>query len=56
MTVTNHLDAIIQANGELSVPGTTTLSHTGTLFASFTGSLTLQYRHVQRLRAAEPSR
>jgi hypothetical protein len=44
MTVTNNLDAIIQANGELSVPGATTLSHAGTLFAGFTGSLTLQYR------------
>jgi hypothetical protein len=44
MTVTNTLDAIIQANGSLSVPGATTLSHSGTLFASFTGSLTLQYR------------
>jgi hypothetical protein len=44
MTVTNNLAATIQANGELSVPGTTTLSHSGTLFASFTGTLTLQYR------------
>lgn len=44
MTVSNTLQANIQANGSLSVPGTTALSNTGTLFTSFSGSLTVQYR------------
>ena len=44
VTVSNTLQANVQANGSLSVPGATTLAHSGTLFTPFFGSTTLQYR------------
>ena len=44
MTVSNTLDANIDALGALSVPGTVTLANSGTVFNSFTGSVTVQYR------------
>ena len=44
MTVSNTLNAFINANGSLSVPGSATLTHTGTIFDTFTGAVTVQYR------------
>jgi hypothetical protein len=42
---TSSLSATLGANGSLSVPSTTTLSTTGTIFANpFIGSATIQYR------------
>lgn len=43
-TVSNTLDANIKALGALSVPGTVTLANSGTVFNSFTGTVTVQYR------------
>ncbi len=42
-TVSNTLDAHINALGALSVPGTVTLANTGTVFNSFTGTVPIQY-------------
>jgi hypothetical protein len=43
-TVSNSLNADIQANGALSVPASTNLTHSGTIFNAFTGTVSLQYR------------
>lgn len=43
-SVSNTLDATIQANGSLSAPSSTTLTNTGTIFNSFTGTISVQYR------------
>jgi hypothetical protein len=44
MTVSNSLNATIQANGSLSVPGSATLTNSGTVFNAFSGAVTVQYR------------
>jgi hypothetical protein len=44
MTVSNSLNATIQANGSLSVPGSATLLNSGTIFNAFSGAVTVQYR------------
>lgn len=44
ITIFNTLDVHIEANGDLSVPGSLTLTHTGTIFNSFGGSMNVQYK------------
>jgi len=44
VSVSNNLDANIQANGSLSAPLSANLTHTGTVFNSFSGAVSLQYR------------
>jgi len=41
--LSNTLDAHIDALGELSVPASSSLTHSGTLFNAFTGTVTVQY-------------
>lgn len=43
-TVSNTLDATIQANGSLSVPSTAALTNTGKIFNAFTGTVSVEYR------------
>jgi len=43
-TVSNSLNANIGALGGVSVPGTATLTKSGTVFSSFTGTVAVQYR------------
>lgn len=43
-TVTQTLNANLAAVGELSVPASLTLTNIGTVFNSYTGSMTVQYR------------
>ena len=43
-SVSNSLNANISANGSLSVPASASLTHSGTLFTAFTGTVALQYR------------
>jgi len=42
-TVSNSLKATIDALGDLSVPTSVSLTHAGTVFNSFSGSVTVQY-------------
>jgi hypothetical protein len=42
--LSNSLNPHIGALGALSAPGSATLTHTGTLFNAFTGTVALQYR------------
>ena len=44
MTVSNSLEPTIHANGSLSVPTSATLTHSGTIFNAFSGTVTVQYR------------
>ena len=44
MTVSSTLLATLTANGALSTPASATLTHSGTIFNAFSGTVTLQYR------------
>ena len=44
MTVSNSLNATISALGSLTVPGSANLTHSGTVFNAFAGTLAVQYR------------
>lgn len=43
-SVSNTLDANIEAQGSLSVPSSATLTHSGTIFNSVGGTISVQYR------------
>ena len=44
ITISNSLNANIGALGSLSVPGSTNLTNTGTVFNAFSGTVAIQYR------------